>query len=178
MSHHRGFTRFVLIADLALIGAGCASSSVPAVRHEKETRFWALLLPYEQDQFLREHYDRARLRERVGPPTIDDGEEWVYVGKFDESRGINADMLMAITATLDDPTWKMVVVTFGQDGAVERIRVTTLASSVGEQQRRGIILGVYYDRQGRMRTSPKPEEPPIAAPSAPATAQSPSAPVP
>jgi hypothetical protein len=150
----------VLILLAMLIGllgpAGCASSSIPSNYREPENRFWGLIDHDRQRQILDGHYGRARLRAEVGPPTIDDGDEWVYVGKYEDTTGVTAGMLMAITASLDDPVWKTVVVTFGPSGGVERINVGSTKSAIADGQRRGILFGVYYDRGGRVRASTQP----------------------
>jgi hypothetical protein len=150
----RFFGKFLLTAALLSL-AGC-THSVPARDHETAYQFWALVDPDSQRRIVEGHYDRARLRKEVGPPTIDDGEEWVYVGKYEDTGGLDAGMLMAVTASLDDPTWKTVVVTFDPKGIVERIRVGTTESAIAEQQKRGILFGVYYDRAGRIRSATRP----------------------
>jgi hypothetical protein len=133
-----------------------ASSTAPARYQQPEYRFWALIDKNRQHQILEGHYDRARLRQEVGPPTIDDGEEWVYVGKYEDMSGAAADMLMAITASLDNPAWKTVVVTFDRSGIAERIRVGSTESAIAERQKRGILFGVYCDRSGRVRAATAP----------------------
>jgi hypothetical protein len=106
------------------------------------------------------HYDRARLRERFGAPSIEDAEEWVYVGKFGDTSGMTAGIPLAITATLDDPVWKTIVVTFSQGGLVEKVTIGSVSSAIADRQRRGIILGTYYDREGRMRAATQPMDNP------------------
>jgi outer membrane protein assembly factor BamE (lipoprotein component of BamABCDE complex) len=145
-----------IILGLAITGAGCAPSSRPVNYRDPENRFWGLLVPETQKQIVRERYDRARLLKEMGPPTIDDGEEWVYVGKFEDTSAVNADMLMAITASLDDPTWKTIVVTFSPSGIVEQIGVTSSPSAVAERRKQGIFLGAYYNRGGRVRAATTP----------------------
>jgi hypothetical protein len=140
------------LTAFALAG-GCTSFSTPANYRDAETRFWALIDPDRQKQILREQYDRARLLKEVGPPNIDDGEEWVYVGKFQDTTGIEAGMLMAITASLDDPTWKTAVVTFSRSGVVEAVNVSSTPSAIAERQKRGILLGQYYNRDSRLRAT-------------------------
>jgi hypothetical protein len=124
--------------------------------HSPEDLFWGLLDPQTQRQVLTSRYDRARMRQDFGPPTKDDGVEWVYVGKFEDSSAVSLGMLMAATASLDNPVWKTIVVTFDQSGIVERIRVGSLESSVSERQRQTILFGTYHPRESRVRAATEP----------------------
>src|SRR5690242_13768645 len=105
-------------AAVIVVASGCASWSEPANNREGQNRFWELISPDSQRRILGDHYDRHRLLKEMGPPAIDEGEEWVYVGKYEHSSGINAGMLMAITASLHNPVWKTVIVTFSPSGFV------------------------------------------------------------
>jgi hypothetical protein len=158
--------RLLLIASLT-VTSGCQSWSQPPHYREPEKSFWPLLVRERQREILDGQYDRARLRQEIGSPTIDDGEEWIYVGKFLDSRVMPLDMLLAITASLNDPTWKTVVVTFDEKGIVQGIRVGSTESAIADAKKTGILFGVYYDRAGRARATTGPATrdtgPPAAA---------------
>ena len=135
---------FIIAATLV----GCQSSSPTRVENSNMGR---LTDTKWQKKIISDHYDRTRLREDVGNPTLDDGEEWIYLAKFEENGGIGVNMLFAIYASLDNPVWKMIVVTFNSSGTVERVRVATVDSSIAERTPRQIIFGIYSNRANRVR---------------------------
>ena len=152
--HWKGFLLFTIVG--LATGAGCMSYSVPPNYREPEIRYWKLIDRDRQREILANRYDRERLRREVGPPTVDDGEEWVYVGKYEDTSVVPLDMLMAITASVANPTWKTVVVTFDTHGVVESINVGSTESAIAERKKQGILFGVYYDRPGRVRATTAP----------------------
>src|SRR5262245_42255560 len=95
----------VMVAVGLAGGVGCMSYSVPPHYREPENSYWKLIDRDRRAEILANRYDRERLRREAGPPTIDDGEEWVYVGKYEDTSGVPLDMLMGITGSLDNPTW-------------------------------------------------------------------------
>ena len=136
-----------------LAGGGCQSSST-TVHPSGRVDVGRLVDRDWQERILSEKYDRARIREAAGEPLIDDGEEWVYAAKFNDGWGIPLDMLLAIYASTNNPTWKLVVVTFDRQGIVERIRIASVQSSIAEYTPRRILFGIYFDREARLRSAP------------------------
>ena len=148
---------FLLLMVVGLLaGAGCMSFSEPPNNRQPEYSYSGLLEPDVQRKILAGRYDREMLRREVGPPSVDDGEEWVYLGKYEDTSAVGLDDLLAITGSLYNPTWKTVVVTFDTHGVVERIKVGSTESAIAERQKQGILFGVYYDRSGRVRATTAP----------------------
>src|SRR5690349_17491918 len=143
----------VLLASLLSLSSGYVSLSKP-VRAESEHGY--LTDPQWTGRIIAEKYDRAKLAALMGPPTIDDGEEWVYVSKFVDARVVPLDMIMAIYASEDKPKWKMTVVTFDEAGPVSRIQTTSVRSEIAEEDGFGApaqwtFLGMHFDKRLRMR---------------------------
>jgi len=120
---------------------------------------WPLITKEGNREILVADLDRQGLREKVGEPTIDDGEEWVYIGKFNHAWGVPLGRLLAIVGSVNEPVWKTVVVTFDTDGIVERIRVSTTSSSIIDARRHIFLMGVPIDLPGRQRAGREQEVP-------------------
>src|SRR6185437_11342928 len=151
---HMSRKYFLLLTVVGLLGgAGCISYSEPPNNREPEYSYSTLIEPEGQREILAGRYDRERLRREVGPPTVDDGEEWVYLGKYEDTSGIGLDDLLAITASLYNPTWKTVVVTF--DTHVPRLRGTQRyqcrAIHCVKRARVCLCLPESYDRPSESR---------------------------
>ena len=134
---------------------GCASWSTDA-RPTPGPVGTDLVDPDNQRRVLGRKYDRARLRREFGEPTIDDGEEWVYVGKCLDGWGMAAGMLFAVYGSMDNPAWKLVVVTFDRQGFVERVRVASADSSIAEYPPNRVLMGFFFRGNARVRAEPAP----------------------
>jgi len=88
------------------------------VEPPRETGHGFLVDPIWKGKVLEEKYDRVKLEQLAGKPAIDDGEEWVYLSKFEDEQVVALDMSVAIWASGLKPNWKVTVVTFDGNGIV------------------------------------------------------------
>ncbi len=102
-----------------------------------------------------DHYTKEQLEHVAGKPTIDDGEEWIYVTKVEQNQGIPVDMLFAAYATGEAPVWKTTVVTFDLSGHVSMIATGSVRSRIAEDTRYGYIMGIPILRGDRIRSKPE-----------------------
>ena len=148
----------MLLLLIVLLLSGCFSQTQPVHVSQTPADVWRLVEPSNQKQILFEKYDRSRLREAAGDPTIDDGEEWVYVAKFEDSNAFGVPLGEAdgfiIYATTFNPAWKVIVVTFDTQGKVQRIRIGSADSAVADMPPAGYFLGAGFYRPMRMRAKP------------------------
>lgn len=84
----------VLVTFLSCLAEGCVSWNT--AEYPRFSKLTSLGNAESRAEILRERYDRERLRAAVGDPTIDDGEEWVYVGRFHHVRGMPFTMLLSV----------------------------------------------------------------------------------
>ena len=151
MSSHAAPMNAALVVCLLTAG-GCASWSNPEPPAGPPAT--SLVDPDYRRQVVSGKYDRERLRREFGEPAIDDGEEWVYVGKSLDGWGVAAGMLFAVYGNMDNPTWKMVVVTFDRQGLVERVRVASADSSIAEYPPNRVVMGHFFRANARVRAQP------------------------
>jgi len=140
--------RMLLMVLVVSVNCGCVSWKE---NRDPYSGHWRLL--ESERQVLDQKVDRAKLEELAGKPTIDDGEEWVYVSKFTEGKVIPLDMLMAIYAT-EKPVWKITVVSFGEAGFVSSIRTETARSEISERPAEWTLMGVHMKKNVRERRVP------------------------
>ena len=150
--------RSMLPLLLVVLTSGCCFSETQPVHVSRTPAdVWRLVDPKYQPEILSKKYDRAEVLAVAGNPTIDDGEEWVYVAKFKDGSGFGVPMDdegFPIYATNFDPTWKTIVVTFDTRGKVERIRVGSVDSSIADIEPVGYLLGIGFHRPMRTRAAP------------------------
>ncbi|HEV8378997.1 MAG TPA: hypothetical protein VGP99_09120, partial [Tepidisphaeraceae bacterium] len=117
----------------------------------KNSGHWRLL---DAKRILDQKFDREKLEELAGKPTIDAGDEWLYVGKFEDWNGIPLDMLMAIYSSGPRPVWKTTVVTFDEAGFVSGIRTSTARSEIYQRKGWWTLMGINFDKHVRVREVP------------------------
>ena len=138
---------------LIVLGVSVNSGCVSFVDNmdPKNDGHWRLL---DANQIVDQKFDRVRLEELAGKLTIDAGDEWLYVGKFEDWNGADLGMLMAIYSSGPKPVWKTTVVTFDEKGFVSAVRTSSVRSEIYQRKGWWTLMGINFDKQVRVREVP------------------------
>jgi hypothetical protein len=103
-------------------------------------------------EMIHKGLDRAATREKLGPPTIEHGNEWVYVAKYRHVECVPFGLLFSIYDNRWEQ-WGTAVIKFDSTGHVASIRIGFVPSDAPDFPLYWTVMGFHFEKSDKINVT-------------------------